>query len=1007
MTASLTGRYVIQRELGRGGMATVYLAEDVKLHRLVALKVLHPDLGAALGTERFLREIDIASRLTHPNILPLYDSGEADGRLFYAMPYVEGESLRERLQCEPQLPVEETVAIVRAVAAALDYAHRAGVIHRDIKPENILLARDTGGGPSHALVADFGIARALDVACGERLTATGLALGTPTYMSPEQAVGSGRLDRRSDLYALGCVAYEMLAGAPPFTGSTAQAIMARHAVDPVPSLRTVRATVPEAVACAIERALAKVPADRFATVADFADALVTDIGPPRPRRSALFSRRTRVLLGLSAAATAAALSVMMIQKRPTFAVLPSAATIAILPFSAATADTSLTRLGRDLAVTISASLDGVGGVATTDRLRVSNETADKRTLSVADGAALARRLGARSVLRGTLVRVGDNVRLDLGLYDVGSLAPLADGISVTGHRDSIGSLTDSVTWALLQRVWQRGKAPSPSLAAVTTRSLPALRSFLDGERALSADRWEDARLAFGSAIAADSTFWLAYFRYALAQWWRIEPIIEPEVEQALRLHRQLLPERERLLIEAFLTSADSMSLRIQRYRLATERFPDYWPGWFLYGDALYHNGSEIGYDWTEALEAFRRAVVLEPKLVPAWEHIYEMTFGKDQAEAARAQARLAELAPWPPEDKFNPLLAAVNRAGGIITPDIGGLADSLVALMASPGAEGFLPFVGLQLLLHGFPVAQLQLNQRALAASHVSPQVRTAIQAANAWTWAARGRWDSALTLMGRVALQHPGVIGPSRYPPVSAPLLAVESYELSVIGAWLGATAPALADLRRPMAISTVTQLTDDQSRHDGLGRVAWLDGILGFVRGDHKAIELARRDAARSQYSQAELVDRSLQAFDHALAGDRRRAGHELAALDRECIERTQSCNVFTPHIAVQRLAAAQWLGETGEAEQARRLLRWQDAEGTYIPCRLWTLAYALGAPTFLARARLEEAVGEPGRAREYYQQFLRRYDSPMPDQRHLVNEAHAAVGRLSGREEHGESR
>jgi hypothetical protein len=198
-------------------------------------------------------------------------------------------------------------------------------------------------------------------------------------------------------------------------------------------------------------------------------------------------------------------------------------------------------------------------------------------------------------------------------------------------------------------------------------------------------------------------------------------------------------------------------------------------------------------------------------------------------------------------------------------------------------------------------------------------------------------------------------------------------------------------------MAVSAIAQLPDEESRRDGLGRLAWLDGILGFVRADRHAIQLARRDAARSGYYQAAMVDRSLAAFGHALAGDRRRAGRELATLDRECLDRYESCNLFTPHIAVHRLAAAQWLGEAGDVEQARRLLRWHDAEGTYIPCALWTLVYTLGAPTYLARARLEEADGDPHRAREYYRQFLRRYDQPMPSQVHLVEEARAALARL----------
>jgi tetratricopeptide (TPR) repeat protein len=262
---ALQDRYRIERELGRGGMATVYFAEDLKHHRHVALKVLAPELAAALGTERFLREIEIAGQLDHPHILPLYDSGEAADSLFYVMPYVEGGTLRDRLTKERQLPVDEALQIAREVADGLSYAHAHGVVHRDIKPENILLA-----GP-HARVTDFGIARAITAAGGDRLTRTGLVLGTAAYMSPEQAAG-GALDGRTDLYSLGCVLFEMLAGELPFTGS-ANSIVRQHLTADPPSITSRRPAVPAAVAAAIMRSLSKTPADRFNPVAQFADAL--------------------------------------------------------------------------------------------------------------------------------------------------------------------------------------------------------------------------------------------------------------------------------------------------------------------------------------------------------------------------------------------------------------------------------------------------------------------------------------------------------------------------------------------------------------------------------------------------------------------------------------------------------------------------------------------------------------------------------------------------------------
>ena len=267
LTTALADRYAIEREIGAGGMATVYLAEDLKHHRKVAVKVLRPELAAVLGAERFLKEIEVTANLQHPNILPLYDSGEADAFLYYVMPYIEGESLRDKLNREKQLAVEETVEIAKSVAGALSYAHERGVIHRDIKPENILLQA------GQALVADFGIALAVSQAGGTRLTETGLSLGTPHYMSPEQAMGDRELDARSDVYSLGATVYEMLVGDPPHMGSTVQAIIAKVLSETPSPITRARELVPPNVDAAVRQSLAKTPADRFHSAAEFAEAL--------------------------------------------------------------------------------------------------------------------------------------------------------------------------------------------------------------------------------------------------------------------------------------------------------------------------------------------------------------------------------------------------------------------------------------------------------------------------------------------------------------------------------------------------------------------------------------------------------------------------------------------------------------------------------------------------------------------------------------------------------------
>jgi serine/threonine-protein kinase len=308
LNAALAGTYAIERELGRGGMATVFLARDIKHQRQVALKVLDPELGAVLGAERFLSEIRVTANLQHPNLLPLFDSGEANGLLYYVMPFVEGETLRARLEREKQLPVDESVRIAVAVANALDYAHRSGVVHRDLKPENILLRE---GQP---LVADFGIALAVSNAGGARVTQTGLSLGTPQYMSPEQATGDRTIDGRTDIYSLASVLYEMLAGDPPFTGSTAQAIIARVLTDTPRNIRAARSAVPLHVEWAMTRAMEKLPADRWPTARQFAEALgdpalMTRAGVTPASAAGSQSSRVRTPVVVAAAIVGAAVCV--------------------------------------------------------------------------------------------------------------------------------------------------------------------------------------------------------------------------------------------------------------------------------------------------------------------------------------------------------------------------------------------------------------------------------------------------------------------------------------------------------------------------------------------------------------------------------------------------------------------------------------------------------------------------------------------------------------------------
>jgi eukaryotic-like serine/threonine-protein kinase len=376
VTSAFATRYPIERELGQGGMATVYLAHDPKHGRLVAVKVFRPELATSVGAERFLREIQVAARLTHPHILPLHDSGEVDGLLYYVMPYIDGESLRDRLQREHRLEPDQVLVLGREVADALDYAHQHGVVHRDIKPENILIAN------GEAVIADFGIARAVGSG-GELLTEAGLAVGTPMYMSPEQAEGDPDVDGRSDIYSLGCVLFEALAGVPPFQGRTAQAILVRRLLEGPPPLRTLNPRIPVAVEAVIARSLARAPADRFATAARLASALA-EVNPSSGRAVAFGSG-----------------------SQPT-----AEASVAVLPFVNLSSDPENEYFSdgmTDEIINALAQIPGLRVAARSSSFMFKGKRVEARQIG--------ERLKVRTVLEGSLRRAGDRIRMSVQLIN--------------------------------------------------------------------------------------------------------------------------------------------------------------------------------------------------------------------------------------------------------------------------------------------------------------------------------------------------------------------------------------------------------------------------------------------------------------------------------------------------------------------------------------------------------------------------------------------------------------
>jgi tRNA A-37 threonylcarbamoyl transferase component Bud32 len=650
LQAALADRYILEidsadapRILGRGGMATVYLAQDVKHRRPVALKLLHPDLAQALGAERFLREIEIASQLNHPHILPLYDSGSADGLLYYVMPYVAGESLRQRLTRERQLPVEVAIRLAGEIGRALDYAHQQGVIHRDIKPENILLQ------DQQALVADFGISRAisgsLKQGAAQKLTETGLTLGTPQYMSPEQASGDRLLDGRSDLYSLGCVVYEMLTGEPPFSGPSAQAILARHVLDPVPPLRTVRSAVPEHTERAVKRALGKVPADRFDNAEDFAQALLTP-GPLQAFQPTKVQRRLRLpvrprLALASAVLVAGAAGAGMLFSRTAEPAALDPNLLAVAPFDVVDPKLQLWREG--LVDYLSKNLDGAGQLRT-----VAPAVVLQRWKGRADAGSarlLGHRSGARIVVFGNLAPAGrDSVRVRATVLDAGSKTPVAE-FEGLDQVDRIDRLADSLTLQVLRGLGRTTTGGPLRLTAVGTRSIPALKEFLKGEQAFRRAAYDSADAHYSRAIALDSSFALALHAMGSNREWGGGGRGGNFHLRAAQFNHGLSPRDSVLiLVDSLRTAAigyDTTYWTHLRRMIgiamgATDDHSEDPEPWRLLGDLLFHfdyAASEIGAVNAAARGAFDRAIELDSTFAPAYIHPIELAGNPTRARS--------------------------------------------------------------------------------------------------------------------------------------------------------------------------------------------------------------------------------------------------------------------------------------------------------------------------------------------------------------------------------------
>ena len=963
MQAALGTAYRVEKELGGGGMSRVFVAEETRLARQVVIKVLPPDLALEMRVDRFNREIQLSASLQHPHIVPLLAAGGADDLLYYTMPFVEGEALRTRLTREGELPVRDTVRILKDVADALAYAHARGVVHRDIKPDNVLLSGH------HAVVADFGVAKAVSQAKTESgLTSVGVALGTPAYMAPEQAAGDPNIDYRADIYAFGAMAYEMLTGRAPFAGLAPHQMLAAHVTEPVVPVTDRRPTLPPALARLVMACLEKNPADRPQSAEEMLQTLegmatpsgsVATTSPiatvrhvlrrPRNRRAAL-----GLLLGVVLAGGWLAL-------RPRTGVALDANRVAIAPFDVlGPAELSLWREG--LVDVLSRSLDGAGLLRT-----VSPTLVVRRWNGRADAAsarALGNTTGAQLVVYGQLLASGtDSVRLTATVLDAANGNSLGD----TELRDAsarIDRLADSLTVGVL-RILSRTRAIGVVRGTpLGSKSLPALKAFLQGEQFLRRSDWDSALAYHQRAIALDSGFTLAWSHAGMAAGWQHSPAEDSTSRVYLLMAGSLnhgLPPRESLLVQAESIAAVALSGPAQlggrwgNYgrRLtaileeAVRRYPNDPEMWYLLGDARFHVGALAGQKPRAALDAFDQAIALDSAFTPSYVHAVGLALMLDGPEAARrygegflaagamgSYARSTQL--------VLDLLDARTRAAAIAQ-----VADSTPQL-------ALLIWISINRWLDSSETVPQLL--RAVAAAEKKRDKLTNISVfALPVALAARGhlREAAATGTTMPLAISQLALLG--AIPPDSAARLAKDWAVQPGQGALFAA--PMLAAQRDTAALGAFVHRLDSLRQHPLPPQAPVIvRDILSYLAAASRAyITLARGDSAAA-----------LQAFD--------------ALPDSSCFG---SC-------PIDEIVHAQLLAARGRVADAARLLERAP------------IGFTILLPTEVLRAlelgRLNERLGNRDRAIAGYSFVLQAWRTADPELKPYVDEAHAALTRLN---------
>jgi serine/threonine-protein kinase len=963
LKAALADTYAIEREVGAGGMATVYLAEDLKHRRKVAVKVLRPELASTIGGDRFFREIELAAQLTHPHILPLHDSGEADGFLYYVMPFIEGESLRQRLDREGELPVADAARIMREVVDALAAAHEAGVVHRDIKPDNVLLSGN------HAIVTDFGVAKAVSEATGrQQITTAGVALGTPAYMAPEQAAASPNIDHRADIYAVGAMAYELLAGRPPFIGPTAQAVLAAHVTEAPDDVSGHRASIPPGMAAVIMKCLEKKPADRWQSSTELLaelEVVATPSGgitPAATRPVAAVGGRRRTwgvaLATLGVVAIGAVAAVLM--RAPT-GITIDPDVVAVAPFDVLGDDLDLWSEG--LVDILSRSLDGAGPLKTVSPTLVIRSW-DGRA-EPASAGQLGRATGAGLAVFGRLVGTsGDSVRLNASLLDVERGAVLGE-IELRDAVDRLDRLADTLTVALLNELGRTRPIGAVRRTSFASPSFAATKYYLQGEQQYRKSNWDSARVFYQRAVELDSTFALALNRLSTVLGWQASLYDSMAVTYGYRAAElnHGLPPRESLLIvmDSLLHAVSSGAFAgaefyglVRRLFATSEdavaRYPRDPELWNATGEAVVHAGDLLNLPREEGYAAFRRAIELDSAFAPAYIHAIQYALELEGPEAAlrHIDAYLA----LGPTDRHSSGQALVRR---LLDPATA--SDAETELMLDTASAGTLASV--QLTFWQYPDSA----ETALQAARRMAEGRPGLPP---WNDPAAGREFTILQLTRRGHLEEAAGMLPvgGRMSIESANWIAF--LDLVMLGGVDSERAAARFErwmregsLLTPTAIWWFAERGDTAAIHELVAAVRESGGALGgamdpyFEPASEAWLALARGDSAR--------------------------------ALDRFLTLPDSLC----PVCDYERLARVRLLQAAGRDAEAALLLD----QHTVWRVRSLAVVWAL------ERARVNDRLGNADKAVQDYAFVVDSWHQADPELQPVVEEARAALSRLSG--------